>query len=113
MEKQIFRSKHPEKDWIKDFEHENGNYTNVCIKCGYEFTGHKRRVVCHECTYPTNATDPVLDFSDVFHYVKSIQALTTMNDEEAGTLYHILDMWQQKRYFEPATYELTNVPKPN
>lgn len=38
-----------EGNWIEDFEHENGNYSNICIRCKNEFLGHKRRVVCKKC----------------------------------------------------------------
>lgn len=37
------------KDWIEDFDHENGNYTCQCLSCASYFTGHKRRVTCKEC----------------------------------------------------------------
>ena len=36
-------------DWVEDFPHENGNYTNQCCHCKKEFIGHKRRVVCKMC----------------------------------------------------------------
>jgi hypothetical protein len=48
------------KDWIaelfespksfqEDYELENGQYTNSCIKCSSKFIGYKRRVICKEC----------------------------------------------------------------
>jgi hypothetical protein len=37
------------RDWICDFDHENGNYVSDCIFCGQPFTGHKRRHCCHLC----------------------------------------------------------------
>lgn len=37
------------QDWLEDHEHENGNYFRVCVECGREFIGHKRRVICHIC----------------------------------------------------------------
>lgn len=33
----------------EDYPHENGNYINICRKCGNEFFGHKRRVWCKLC----------------------------------------------------------------
>ena len=39
----------PERDWIEDFPHENGNYINECCECGCKFFGHKRRVICKLC----------------------------------------------------------------
>lgn len=42
--------KESSRDWIDDFKHENGNYFNECIKCHSSFIGHKRRVVCKECS---------------------------------------------------------------
>lgn len=104
--KEVFRSDNPQRDWEEDFQHENGNYTCNCGKCENTFTGHKRRVVCKLCSYPINPNDPVLDFTDIFHYIKSVQKFTSMSDEEASTLYHLFDMWQKKRYFEPVEYKL-------
>ena len=39
----------PLRCWEEDFSHENGNYSNHCYKCGMEFIGHKRRVMCKMC----------------------------------------------------------------
>lgn len=39
-------------NWTQDFSHENGNYFNLCIYCGHEFLGHKRRVSCFLCSHP-------------------------------------------------------------
>lgn len=38
-----------DRDWTKDFAHENGNYMCRCVTCKERFTGHKRRVVCKKC----------------------------------------------------------------
>ncbi len=38
-----------ENDFIEDLNHENGNYQRTCIKCGINFIGHKRRVLCKIC----------------------------------------------------------------
>jgi hypothetical protein len=32
-----------------DFGLENGNYLRVCVDCGEEFIGYKRRLVCAVC----------------------------------------------------------------
>ena len=37
------------KDYPEDFEHENGNYWNECIRCHTSFVGHKRRPLCKVC----------------------------------------------------------------
>ena len=37
------------RDWTEDFAHENGQYQSICCKCGWRFTGHKRRVICKTC----------------------------------------------------------------
>lgn len=37
------------RDWTEDFAHENGRYLCGCCKCGQNFFGHKRRVVCRVC----------------------------------------------------------------
>lgn len=38
-----------ENDWSEDFDHENGNYLNLCVFCGVDFIGYKRRVACKKC----------------------------------------------------------------
>lgn len=106
IDKIIMRSDNPECDWPEDFEHENGNYQCRCYVCEKLFFGYKRRVKCKACTHPVKESDPVLDFTDLFHYVKSIQKLTKMTDVEAGTLFHVMEMWQKKRYFEDSKFEL-------
>ena len=40
----------PAKNWDEDKDQENGNYMNKCIYCKSFFMGHKRRVVCKECS---------------------------------------------------------------
>lgn len=39
-------------DWPEDFSHENGNYLRICLSCGGEFIGHKRRTHCKDCHEP-------------------------------------------------------------
>ena len=39
-----------ERSWDEDKNHENGNYFCNCIRCGRQFIGHKRRVVCKSCS---------------------------------------------------------------
>lgn len=49
------------KDWIEDFEHENGNYQNICKICNSKFMGHKIRRVCKECyTQQQVSVEPVV-----------------------------------------------------
>lgn len=43
------RSKNKQKDWVEDFEMENGNYQSKCSCCHDFFIGHKRRFICKEC----------------------------------------------------------------
>lgn len=38
------------RDWPEDFASENGCYSNVCLGCRQRFLGHKRRMVCKQCT---------------------------------------------------------------
>lgn len=38
-----------EGNYTEDYNHENGNYMNMCIRCDNEFLGHKRRVICKKC----------------------------------------------------------------
>jgi len=37
------------RDWTEDFKYENGMYGNKCVKCGQEFIGYKRRLICKIC----------------------------------------------------------------
>src|SRR5690242_8574154 len=39
-----------DRDWLEDFEHENGQYQCICVMCGKSFIGHKRRTCCEICT---------------------------------------------------------------
>ena len=45
----------PQHDWAGDFADENGNYMNQCCKCGNQFRGYKRRVICKACAAPAAA----------------------------------------------------------
>lgn len=62
----------------------------------------KQEKVSHEFTD--------LNFRSRFDYIKSIQELTGLNDEEAGTFLWILEMWDKKKYIDPPTdFRLINV----
>ncbi len=37
------------RDWKEDAALENGNYYCICGRCGEQFLGHKRRVICKVC----------------------------------------------------------------
>lgn len=37
------------RDYAEDRTHENGRYHNTCVRCGNQFVGHKRRVMCKCC----------------------------------------------------------------
>jgi hypothetical protein len=39
-----------DKNWQEDSSHENGNYCCKCSECNCMFLGHKRRVICKECS---------------------------------------------------------------
>lgn len=39
----------PTRSWPEDFALEDGQYTNICWRCEFQFTGHKRRMVCRLC----------------------------------------------------------------
>lgn len=69
-----------ERDWQEDFNHENGQYQNVCCHCKLSFIGYKRRPSCKECAakHVTNMrtragklneiTAMVTCFHKVFHF---------------------------------------------
>ncbi len=42
------------KDWVEDFDYENGRYTCFCAGCDNWFYGHKRRVICKVCDTSPN-----------------------------------------------------------
>lgn len=44
------------KDWPDDAMHENGRYSCHCCNCGASFLGHKRRVMCRECSEKPQGT---------------------------------------------------------
>jgi hypothetical protein len=41
-----------ERNWVEDYDHENGRYLNPCQTCGKNFMGHKRRITCKMCNAP-------------------------------------------------------------
>jgi len=41
-----------DRSFKEDYDHENGQYINVCMYCKNQFMGHKRRVCCKECQKP-------------------------------------------------------------
>jgi Zn finger protein HypA/HybF involved in hydrogenase expression len=43
-------SKYPGRDWEDDFKEENANYECFCFDCNRPFIGHKRRIICFECS---------------------------------------------------------------
>jgi len=51
------------RDWIEDFEQENGQYSNTCVGCYRIFVGHKRRVLCKTCGgfNSTTATSNIIE----------------------------------------------------
>ena len=49
ISKMLDEPKPDELDYIADFAEENGMYHHECIRCGREFIGHKRRVICKQC----------------------------------------------------------------
>lgn len=52
-----------------------------------------------------NKEEPKLDFSSLYNYVKSFQLEAGMTDEEAGTVYHVLLMWDKKRYIDNTEFK--------
>jgi hypothetical protein len=55
--------------------------------------------------------DPLEDLEfdkGLFRFVKSLQEIAGMDDEEAATFYYIIDMWDKKRYRPNEQYKLAN-----
>lgn len=44
--------RNPGHDFPEDFEQENGQYMNRCIRCNKVFIGNKHRFVCKACITP-------------------------------------------------------------
>lgn len=38
------------RNWTEDYPHENGEYQNFCYSCNRFFVGHKRRIICRDCS---------------------------------------------------------------
>ena len=47
-------AKYPGRDYIEDYRFENGNYECLCFECKKPFIGHKRRIICKECSDRNN-----------------------------------------------------------
>lgn len=60
------------RNWLEDFDHENGTYQNTCVKCQATFVGHKRRVVCKICTDLATAQAEVERLTECLNEVKRI-----------------------------------------
>lgn len=46
------------RNWIKDFNYENGKYLNKCLACDCNFIGHKRRLICYQCADHSEEIQP-------------------------------------------------------
>lgn len=57
-----------ENDWHEDFSHENGEYFCVCLGCGVEFVGHKRRHICRKCHMSAKAKYDALTLEEKTQY---------------------------------------------
>jgi len=42
----------------------------------------------------------------LYRFVKSLQDISGMDEDEAGAVYHILEMWDKKAYFPKDNYSL-------
>lgn len=61
-----------ERDWIQDFNLENGLYESQCGLCKEEFVGHKRRFLCKICDTKKRVDAKSfgkLEVGDVFRFV--------------------------------------------
>lgn len=67
------------KNWIEDFEHENGNYINACKICNSDFKGHKRRVFCKDCA----TTKPIFEHGKLISFgIEESQQLANILQED-------------------------------
>lgn len=53
-------SNYIDRDWTEDRNFENGNYCSTCCKCGKQFIGQKRRVICKICSEAPVSTEEKL-----------------------------------------------------
>lgn len=79
----------PKRDWVEDFSYDNGRYGHKCVLCGFEFTGHKRRVICKECS--TKADEKPAKITALFESVLTTHVLSTeLRDEYRAKLKEII-----------------------
>lgn len=74
------------RSWPDDYGHENGNYVNCCSQCQQPFVGHKRRVLCRECT-PSIEQQQVEEF---------LRAMDDANKAHADDIMKIAEGMQQR-----------------
>lgn len=48
------------KNWVEDFNLENGNYICTCLICDHQFFGYKRRIICKECFDSEQSIDLII-----------------------------------------------------
>jgi hypothetical protein len=62
------------RNWTEDFAHENGQYLHFCSRCGWEFVGHKRRIVCKVCAEAPTTPPPAGDTGEAVAVIEAIAA---------------------------------------
>jgi hypothetical protein len=58
-----------DRNWVEDFEDENGMYENICTNCNKEFVGLKYRRICKKCVEGNKV--PAFDFEAFKEYVNT------------------------------------------
>lgn len=83
-------------NYPEDYHLENGNYENICKKCGDRFFSYKRRVICKVCNIPNqpeHSTESVpsaleyynenwIEFSKVTEITKIMEGFTSLCVEQ-------------------------------
>jgi len=86
----LIKSIDERSNFPEDYEEENGIYINICIMCGEDFIGHKRRQTCKLCVDKQSkkiSSNQCLVFLD-FDGVLNCQVFYEKNkDKRAKDLY--------------------------
>lgn len=69
-----------ERDWPEDFSQENGNYSCTCHKCGEEFIGYKRRVICKLCSALVPADTVLVERKVLEPFLEAAAQITDWGD---------------------------------
>ena len=86
----------PTGDYPEDFEHEDGNYYNVCYECGLTFTGFKSRVYCRECAKdykPKTPDHSTIAYNKLLNRVEDLASEYGWHDGMKVRPFEYIEQW--------------------